>query len=89
MQPPGRYAGNTLRDLELALGNSPLHQAVHRFRMPLKSELCSWVTVEREQSMLLPHVVFATLCHDYPDEFQAKMLGPSGATEKFWADMVV
>ena len=84
----GRWAGNTLRDLNTALGKAPLHQAIHRFRTPLKSELCSWAVVEREQSIVLPHLVFATLCKDHPGEFQSTMVGEAGAMERFWADMV-
>lgn len=84
----GKYAGNTFRDLERRLGHTPLHQSLHKFRIPMKSELYSLVTTEREQQMILPHVVFATLCEDRPDDFRRLMLGPPGATQKFWDDMV-
>ena len=89
VQSGGNYAGNTLRDLDRALGTSPLHQALHGFRIPLKVELCSWHTVEREQTMVLPHVLFSVMCHEYPEEFQRKMVGPRGAMEQFWTDMVL
>lgn len=84
----GRWAGNTLRDLEIALGKAPLLRAIHGFRTPLKSELCSWATVEREQSMILPHILFATMYTDHPGEFFSTLVGEAGKMEQFWADMV-
>ena len=85
----GRYAGNTLRDLNKKLGAAPLHEAAHRFRTPMKAELCGLHTTEREQTLLLPHVVFAVMHRDYPSEFKKKLLGPPAALEKFWSEMVV
>ncbi len=89
MPSPGKYTGNTYRDLDKKLGNAPLHKSLHKFRTPMKSELCSLATTEREQQMLLPHVAFATLCEDHPDDFRRLMLGPPGAMQKFWDDMAL
>jgi hypothetical protein len=85
----GQYAGNTLRDLNIKLGKAPLHDAMHRFRIPLKSDICALGTIDREQTLILPHIVFATLYHAHRSDWETVISGPPGALERFWSDMVL
>lgn len=58
-----------------------------RFYTPIKSEVMPLVSHECQQQLVLPHVVFSTLFHSYPDEFQRKMAGSPGEMQQFWEDM--
>ena len=37
-----------------------------------------------EQSILLPHVLFATLFEHYPSDFEEGVTGPPGRLQQFW-----
>ncbi len=84
----GTYAGNTLRDLDRQLGQAPLNEALHGFSAPLKSDLVALHTVAREQQLILPHVVFATIFNSHQSDFRRLFSGGDGALRNFWSDMV-
>ena len=46
------------------------------------------IAIAREQQIILPHVVFATMFEHYPQYFQETFVGATGRISKFWNDMV-
>lgn len=79
----GAYVGNLHRDLQRALQQPRLCQPL-LVQLPLKEDSVQGWRME-QQHMLLPHEIFSSLFHEYPDAFRAYMAPSSEAISEWWA----
>ena len=77
----GRHVCNLNRDLNDKLGDPPLHAAISRYEIPLKTPHHGFASVPRLQEFLLPHEMFAHLHDNHPSAFESKMTGSPGKLE--------
>ena len=76
----GSYGGNCHRDLVLRLPGSAM-PSIHYFQIPLKHPIAG--RMEPDIGMILPHEMFSSLYHNYPEAF-AESVMPAGSLESFW-----
>ena len=76
----GVCSGNTARDLFRNMGKIKLAPAKY-MRVPIKHKILG--RGRPSYPFLLPHELFSTIFHHYPEAFK-KVIAPPGETEKFW-----
>lgn len=80
----GAHSKNALRDLEQKLTKTHLSDAMHTYKATVRSTLSRFVTMSVVQSVLLPHVLFASMWEHHRDMFNRVFAGPSGEVSAFW-----
>ena len=83
----GTWKNNASRDLKNQLASPLLQSARHCFQAPLRSHENRLVVKEYMTEVLLPFELFAAIYEQFPDKFEKRITGPSGAIEEFWGDM--
>jgi hypothetical protein len=85
----GVHSQNCMRDLGKCIEKPPLEAALFRFDAPLRSQHSRLVIQTKEQTVLLPHVAFATMYHDHRHAFDNVFIGEGGVDEqeRFWDAM--
>ncbi|OLP80377.1 hypothetical protein AK812_SmicGene39217 [Symbiodinium microadriaticum] len=74
-QYPSRCNSELLAFLEPSVKLCPAYTATVPFKAPL---------LDKQQDMLLPHEVFSSMFHQYPEAFENNLLNSEAELERFW-----
>ena len=81
----GKYPGNMQNEMQKrCLPDSKMTPA---FRTQMPMQIRKGVVASREQAIILPHVMFSDLYHQYPKAWKTKVVPSVENLEGFWAAM--